>query len=236
MNQQQLISLIKTLSINGQRKPANKSGRRRRRQRKAQVAVAAQTPVGQPGMPARPNPRNGTGRVAGSGTQMRVSRGELCKVLTTGDKGDASTVIPLDPLRSKENFPWLAGLAASWDRIQWHRLSLSWRSSVGTTSDGSVAYGPDFNSPPSGTKITRKDVVSLQPCHDHPVWQSTDSRKLAIPVGMLRSRNQFVMGASDLNDATPCSVVIYVQGAAATKVVGELWIDYDVTFSGPRKA
>lgn len=143
----------------------------------------------------------------------------------------------LDPVRSSKYFPWLSGIATSWERVQWHSLAISWRSCVGTTTDGSVAYAYDWNSPSSSEKAPkRKEVTSSTPVFDHPIWQSTDARPLQAPPSQLRSRNQFIMGSTDSNDASPCSVILSVTGGPNNKNVGEIWIRYDVSMAGPRKS
>lgn len=236
-----LVRLLGRLSTNGAQQPArssSKRGRRGRRGRRAGNGAANPgTPMGQPGMPASTNPRRQSTRVVGDEGRMRVARNELLATVSTGDTGNASLTLLVDPVRSKDNFGWLSGLASSWERIVWHSLRISWRSNVGTMTDGSVAYGFDFNSPNnSKTAPSRAEVVSFTPVADHPVWQSTDARTLACPGGMLRSRAQFIMGAADNNDAAPCSICLNVNGGPRSKTVGEIWIRYDVTMSGPRKA
>lgn len=238
----QLISLLsavlKTKDGLQQQQPraSGSAPRRKRRRARARVARATANIGGMPGNPTSSNPRRVPTRILGGEGHMRVSRQELCQVLTTGGTGDASQTVMLDPARSTTNFPWLSGLASSWERIVWHSLRISWRSGVGATTDGMVAYGVDFNSPSTSARATRENVVSLTPVHDGPIWKSTDGSPLTIPGGMLRSRAQFILGASDYNDASPGSLLISVTGGPVNKKVGEVWVHYDVTMAGPRKA
>lgn len=209
---------------------------RNRRRRRARQATQP-PPIGQPGMPSSTNPRRRAARVVGNAGLMRVSRDELLASVTTGDTGDATLTIMLDPVRSASYFPWLSGIATSWERVQWHSLELSWRSAVGTTTDGLVTYSFDWNSPTNSTTAPdRKTVTSNTPVADHPVWQTSDRAALRAPASQLKSRHQFIMGSTDANDASPCSVILNVSGAPKKKNVGELWIRYDVTMAGPRKA
>lgn len=168
---------------------------------------------------------------------MRVARDELLATVTAGNTGDASLTVLMDPVRSAAYFPWLAGLATSWERIVWHRMQVTWRPAVGATTDGMVAYAPDFNNPATSTSSPKRPtVVSSTPVRDHAIWQSTEATPLVVPPAMLRSRAQFTLGASDGNDAAPCSLTLALTGGPPNKMVGELWVRYDVTLSGPRKA
>lgn len=234
-----VVRLLRSLPAQLSNPPASRrrNGNRRRRRTQTKKAGSGLPPVGQPGMPLAPAPRRQPSRLVGNEGHMRVSRDELLTVVTAGSSGDASLTILADPVRSKDDFPWLSGIASSWERVVWHKLELSWRSAVGTTTDGMVAYGLDWNSPSSSkTSPKREEIVALTPVHDHPIWQSTDGRPLVGPANMLRSRNQYIMGSTDSNDAAPCSIMVNVSGGPANKKVGELWVRYDLTMSGPRKA
>lgn len=214
--------------------------KRRARQRRRTGAVPVSgppiVPGGQPGMPAAANPRRRPTRLFGGEGQMHVSRDELCAAVTTGDSGDATLSIPFNPVKSGTNFPWLSGLATSWERIVWVGVQISWRSAVGTTTDGTVCYAMDWDPRPANYGVTRSKVVSLTPVCDHPVWQSTDGRPMSLPRGMLQSRRHYILSSQDLDDAAPGSLLVAVQGAPAKKMVGEVWVRYSVTLLGPRQA
>lgn len=167
---------------------------------------------------------------------MRVSRDELCAVLTTGDGGNVTTVVPINPTKSRDNFPWLSGLSTSWERVVWHKLNFSWRPAVGTTTDGTVCYGVDWEPKDSKYAPTRAAIVSLTPVKDHPVWQATDRDPFVGTVNLLQSRRHYLLTGGDLEDSCPGSLLITVQGAPSKKMVGELWVHYDVSFLGPRKS
>nr|QQO81430.1 capsid protein precursor [Soybean thrips permutotetra-like virus 3] len=192
-------------------------------------------PVGQPGMPPSSNPRSRKGAIKGDGTMMRVSREELMFTVTTDSKGWYGASVPINPLSAKDQFSWLAGLASSWERIVWNSLSFHWRSAVGTTADGSVAYGVDWESNNSMPK-DRTVVTSLSPVADHPVWQTTQGKPMVCPKRLLQSRLQYLLTQGDVADRGPGVFKVMVQGAAASKMIGEFWISYDVSMYGPRKA
>lgn len=226
---------------------SSKRRRRRRRRARARAAQGIQNvPSGQPGMPSTTGPRRLPTRMVGSEGGLRVSRDELFASLGVDDSGSMSTTLPINPFNTGavEVFPWLEGIARSYERIVWNRLEFSWRSAVGTTSDGIICYGVNWESPAHETDPTkgptRADVTSLFPVKDHPVWQSTDNSPLVLPVSMLQSRKHYIMRSIDLDDACPGSFQVNIQGAppgtsTKRKTIGEIWVRYDVTLLGPRR-
>lgn len=233
----QLARLIQQLTVqNGQpRSAAPASNRRRRnRRRRARKSTRAEAlpPAGQPGMVAASNPRRGAASIMGGEGHMRVSRDELCASVTTGDGGDLGDSYQLNPAV----FSWLKGIAASWDRVVWHSVSLSWRPAVGTTTDGIICYGFDWDPSTSTKPKTRAAVCALTPVKDHAIWQATDRSPLTVRGGQLQSRRYYLIRSADAGDKSPATILLYITGAPAKKMVGELWIRYDVSFSGPREA
>lgn len=217
--------------------------RRRRRRRRARAAAGIQNvPSGQPGMPSTTGPRRRPTRLVGGEGGLRVARDELFISLGVDDTGNVSGTYPINPFNSGtiQLFPWLEGIARSYERIVWNRLEFSWRSAVGTTSDGIICYGVNWESPGEKVIPTRADVTSLFPVKDHPVWQTTDNSPLLLPLNMLQSRKHYIMRSTDLDDACPGSLQVSIEGAPPgtkdkRKTIGELWVRYDVTLLGPRR-
>lgn len=229
---------------------ASKASTRRRRRRRPNARrqngeVALATPPGQPGMPASSGPRRRATILSGSEGHMRVSRDELLFAATTDDKGSLFASIPLNPTVPQKGttttfFNWLSGLAKSYEMIVWHKLEVSWRSAVGTTQDGMVAYGIDWQVRDTaydpGQVQRRPAVTSLTPVKDHPIWQSTDAMPLRAAVKFLQSRKHYIMRSSEIVDTAPGSLLLSVMNGPARKDVGELWVRYDVSLLGPKSS
>jgi len=228
-----LVQALQRLAVQPQPQQGKRKKRNRRRGKGYDGGIIV--PTGQPGMPPRPNPRNGLGLISGTEASMRVRRAEVMFMITTAPGGTYGGAIPLNPIQSKDQFSWLAGLATSWERIVWNRLAFSWRSAVGTTTDGLVAYGVDWEANTT-VPTNRGQVAALYPVADHPVWQSTQNVPLVLPVAMLQSRRHYLLNEGDLADRCPGTLKIGVQGAPGAKVVGEIWVEYDVVMLGPKKA
>lgn len=251
-SRKQIAQLCRTITqqlslSNGPTTPSKSRRRaRNRRRRKARAARSGRMeniPTGQPGMPSTTGPRRRQTRLTGGEGSLRVARDELLAEVRTGatrdGTGSVSLTFPIVPIASSAaagTFPWLSGIAASYERIVWHSLSFSWRSAVGTTTDGLVCYGMNWESPNSKVVPTRADVTSLMPVKDHPIWKSTDDCPLVCPVSYLQSRKHYVMRSGDLDDACPGSLQLAVANGPSGKTVGEVWVSYDVTLLGPRKA
>lgn len=143
-------------------------------------------------------------------------------------------------------FTWLSGLAASFEKYQWTSLVLEYVPDVGTTKDGSVAWGIDWgvsdaaesHSELLGRKVlaksyTRAQIVALTPSAVVPLWRPN---KLVVPQGLLQSRKWYsaaAPAAATLDDFAPGSVAYYVTAAAGT--VGDVWAQYRLVFAGTRK-
>lgn len=235
-----LTQLLSALTTNnggerGATVPATAAARRRRRRRRARGRqnAAPAPPVGQPGMPSTTNPRNRATRVVGNEGHMRIARDELCATLTAGADGSASFTVQLNPLDGA--FGWLSGVAKSWERVVWHSVHISWRPAVGTTADGLIAYGFNWDPENASGAPKRAEVAQLSPVKDHPIWQATDRQPLVAPRAQLRGRNFYVMAAKDRSDSTPAALQIAASGAPS-KLLGEVWCRYDLTLQGPKKA
>jgi len=223
-----LISLLQRQCNVAGGKPSQLPRTRRRRRRRSRNNPSVIPPPGQPGMPRTNNPRLGRTVVTGDNQAMRVSREELVQVVATTPGGVASGAIQLHP----NQFIWLKGLAASFDRAVWLKVRLNWRSFVGTGTDGNICYACDWAS--SDWTPTRDKVLAISPVADHPVWLTTDDRPLILPISMLQTRREYILRSADAKDAQPGRIVYYVSGAPANKTVGEIWASYTIVFSGPR--
>jgi hypothetical protein len=207
--------------------------RRRRQKRKeagpvaAQpfVASVAQNPtVGRSAFSGRrrANRRRGPGIVNPEGS-VRIARPEFFIEV----KGGTTLSTTLET----KHLGWLDGLARNFDRIVWHSCSLIYKPAVGTTKDGLISLGVDWNS--SSPAKERKDVLKLTPILDLPVWQATSGRGLILPTSKLQSRKEYFVSGGDVQDNCPGAVVYNCSGTGSG-VYGEIWVHYDVSLFGTR--
>lgn len=205
--------------------PSKSTKRRMRRGRPGRNMGAASTASGFGAAQAQKvNPRMPLTRVStayGAGA-IRVARNEML----TAVKATANKTLSL------HNFPWLIGLAKSFDKVVWHKCELEFKSGAASTTAGLVAYGLDWDHS-SSYVMSRQSVLSLTPVNDHPVWQCG---KLVLPSSRLMSRSSYTIAYTDNIEKefghSNCSPGFACWSSTAAAEVGELWISYDLTLFG----
>lgn len=207
----------------------SKSGASKRRNRRAARVVPAARRYVAP-IVVNPNPktvRRPAGAIPADGT-IRVRRKELVLELKAPLKEDASHVIRT----MVASFPWLKGLANSYDRVKWNSLVVHYKPAVSTNVSGMVMMGFDFDSN-NYAKVDVAKVSALTPCLEVPAWQLAS---MTIPSSKLMTRkqyriHQFTDEKDDNYELQPGFIIFYT--SVTTEVtVGHIWIEYDVTLSG----
>lgn len=223
------------LPVSSAKTARNRRKRQRRRAKQAgaaaggvPVAPMTQAPVQGAGGGRRRRARGGGGGIPtisnGQGA-VRVRRTEFALEVSGG------TAVQGFYFRA-EDFPWLGNLAKSFDRITWHSATVCWKPAVGTTVDGLVSYGMDWAGDRQVTK--RSDLLAFTPVQDHPVWQQS---QMVLPSARLQTRKEYVTKQNDsvsnrpFYDSSPGLLTVVTTNTAA-KVMGEIWITYDVTLFG----
>nr|QRD99878.1 MAG: capsid [Culex impudicus luteo-like virus] len=131
---------------------------------------------------------------------------------------------------SADVLPWLGKLAANFEQIEWHSIKLVWKPAVGTTFNGSVVIGVDWNA--NTTEATRAKAQAAVPHIDTPIWQKG---VMVLPQNRLQSRKTYVLGADSKVDQGPGVVLFTARVSAPDREVflGDLWLDYKVRLIGP---
>lgn len=128
--------------------------------------------------------------------------------------------------------PWLNTITQGFERIVWHRATITYRPAVGTTKDGLVKFGADWTSTRQDSAATSEYITACTPFVSGPVWQCLT---VNLPASQLQSRKQYILTSSDKSDQSPCTILC-MSTPKGTTTMGELWVTYDVTLSGTRKA
>nr|UXD80076.1 putative capsid protein [Lasius neglectus virus 3] len=194
---------------------------RPRKVKAPQQVVAAQAVASGSGAGKKRRNRRKRADIDFSGT-VRVSREELLVELVS----NSAVSIELIP----SEFSTLKGIANSFERAKWHSLAVFYKPGVGTTKDGLVTYGVDWD----GRKpaVTRKDIAAYTPSSTHAIWADTSNRPLHLPQKMLQSRDWYVYASdADKVDKGPGTLAVKTDYASGG---GELWVRYSVTLAGMR--
>lgn len=150
---------------------------------------------------------------------LNFSRTELL-----GELAKASGTFDLCP----NSFPFLKGLASSFELYRWTRLVLVYKPAVGTTVAGALTFGVDWSN--AGTATTRQKVAALTPMMDLPVWQTG---RLVLPSSRLQTRREYILASSDVNDKQP-GKVCWASSCKEEAPIGDIWVEYSVQMFGTK--
>lgn len=213
--------------------PRRKKGRRSVRSVQP-VPGAVSTQPHQNAQSRRRRRGKGFSDVSGASTagMITLSRREFLTTVSMSTTKETVISVPLIPTTAV--LPYLYRLYQIYDRVQWESLTIYYRPSVGTTTNGVVSYGIDWNS--ENSMSSRSQVLSLSPVADHAVWQTTENNPIRTPKDLLQSRKWFTTqdaGDKSKFDLGPGSV-IWATSTGSTASVGELWVEYKVRLVGTR--
>jgi len=153
----------------------------------------------------------------------------------------ADTVKGQSVCPGKSQIPLLDSMGKIWDRYQILQMEIEFHPSVGTTTDGTITIGVDYD--PRLKPNTFGKVMSLNPLVVGPVWQS---QKFIIPRNRLGDRKYTYRSAESTRPdelQTPF-LICYATDARATpdgatppkpipKALGRILVRYRVRFDGP---
>lgn len=158
---------------------------------------------------------------------LNLRREEYIVEVKTNDKGVMVDSKDLHPL----TFPWLKGLAMSFDLYQWKSMSVEYRPAVGTTMDGFVVIGVDWGVEATGP-TTVESVYALTPHVETPVWQKIPN--MVLPQKQLQLKKWYDAPKQG-SEGQPGKLCYYASGKAST-VLGHIFVRYNIQLSGTRKA
>lgn len=157
--------------------------------------------------------------------ELRLSKMEL--VSTVKIPANAGTNSGAVKVLAGE-FPFLKGFSGSFERIQWLRLRFVYKPLVGTTKDGGVTLGFDWNY--RDPKTTRADVACYSPTQTGSVFKEFS---LTLPQAKLATRKWYDVLATGF-DGGPGLLAWAIDGPkeAGEKSYGEIWVSYEIVLSG----
>lgn len=202
-------------------KPQRRQGRRRRRNAPRQlVVVPAQNGNGT----RRKRRKNRRAKQAMMNCEDGSIRLRRCEHLVTV-KADKAGVISQMLTPSDSGLIWLARLTKAYSRMVWHSARLIYKPAVGTTIDGEVAFGVDWDAK-GEVPTTKGQIYQYSPSADGPVWRPI---QLVLPSGQLMSRKEYLPHSDQPEEQSPGKLYVWAPGA---KEYGSIWVDYDVTLKG----
>lgn len=239
----QVAKMLRDKPGNGQgngAKGPSKSAKRRARRRKnngggAAGPSSAPTPAGFSGMSQAKLLRF---QMNEGGTRVSIAKYECWgDILVNSGTGKTEKVNEFKFDLTADNAPRFLKLQAkNWGRFTVKDITLHYRPDVGTSQDGAICLGVDWNADNAAPK-TVKDTYILSPNRRTTLWQPFD---IHLPKDLLNSRKFYPV--SSQNDKTEAfdhvPFVAYVgvrhkENTAAAYSIGELWISWAIEFHDP---
>lgn len=198
----------------------NKSQRRRRRRERQTLGV-----VGPAVQQINPRgPRRQRNKLLTEEGSIRMTRREYVMDVI----GNSTSFFELSPVR----LPWLKGLSQIFDRYKWINVVMEYKPAVGTTTDGLLAMGVDWES--KNSTYDRSVIMCLTPLVEMPVWQAG---VMPLPKNRLQTRKEYRIHGSQVGEETfdtmPGIGCYSCTGKGGVK--GEIWLHYTIELFGTAK-
>lgn len=131
------------------------------------------------------------------------------------------------------SFPWLSGMASTWQEYELHALRYEFLTRVSTATAGSIMMSPDLDptNPPPNNEISTSNNPSTV---EGPVWHD-----LICNVNLKGSKavsKRFVRTGPEVGDAhlfDALTMYIITSDCANSNPIGKIWVEYDVSFYLP---
>jgi len=186
---------------------------------------------------AAPAAMGGWSTVSLGATHQRIQRSEMfLAVLAQSSYTNLLSMTPLTPSNG-QLCPWLVGLASNYQSYRWNSMTVRYKPRSATSSTGEVIIGTymDITTLAPATYAT---AVGLDGVAVGSVWCAGAKR---VDVQTIQDRKHYNTGVGYATAAEPTEwysgiLNVAVDGCSATAgtQIGELWIDYDITFITPQ--
>lgn len=230
MNRQainQLINALAATSLSGKKKKGKK------KRKSASQSLAAVVPRSGAMMPGtsvqgggrRRKRRQQVGAGMSDGTLRLRRTCMLDAIRVVKGKTTAAGSVQINV----RNLPWVKKIASAYDRVHYNAIHIEYRTAVGTTVNGMVAYGFDWSNK-TASPADRAAVQGYSPFRDHAVWACPGP--MVLEPSKLNAMQWYQLDIAEL--CAPGYLNWFVNaGTGETDLfVGELYVTIDATFTG----
>jgi len=189
------------------------------------AAPSASTKIFRVTLPEEKTVSRGAGRM--------IRHREMIRTIP-GSVAFSTTTIELNP-GILASFPWLSTQACGWEFHHFSRLTLEYVTRSATTATGTIYVVPEYDptDPPPASEV---DALAAYGTVSTAPWASV---KIPFDPGAMYpiGPRKYVRDASvagDLRTSDVGVVHICTVGQAGTSDVGQIWADYEITFSVPQ--
>jgi hypothetical protein len=136
-----------------------------------------------------------------------------------------------------ESLPWGSRIAGAFESYRFNMLRIHFVTGLGTDNDGSIALVPDYDASDDNSTQDKKKLFSYADTVRGPVWKNIT---LNCRLQNLRKRKTLYVRDSNLSQNKDIklydalSYILVASGFTAEKYLGEIWVEYDITFFTPQ--
>lgn len=213
------------------KKAKPKAATKRNKTKTSGAMVAAPAATSYRGTSQRP-----TWTAKANGTVGIKHREQFAEVFRPNDLADYQQIFShrINPGNS-QIFPWLAGIAPSWETYQFNTLRFEYIPSAPSTAAGTVTISVDYD-PEDSVPTTKQQLLQMDGSTTAGLWvkQTHSSTR-----GNLQKRKELFVAtggpADRLNDTGTAIFGIFGTDGDPTRAsTGDLWVTYDVTLFTPQ--
>lgn len=136
---------------------------------------------------------------------------------------------------NSEVFPWLAGIAPSWENYLFNKLTFEYVPSAPSTAPGTVVLGVDYD-PTDPLPVNKRDLMQMDGSVSAGLWVGQSHNSTKQNLSKRKELYTATSGPADrLNDVGTLTVGIFgTEDDTSFAATGDLWVDYEVRLITPQ--
>lgn len=209
----------------GNQKRTNNNRRKTTKSVNAPAAISARSRTQKPTWTSSPN-----------GSIKIRHREQFSEVYRPSATADYATIFSerINPGNSSM-FPWLAGIAPSWETYKFSSLRFEYVPSAPTTAPGTVVLTVDYD-PTDATPEVKRDLLQMDGSTSAGLW--VPQTHVSTRANLSKRKELYVTEAGPpdrLNDAGKLIVGIFgTEDDTSFAATGDLWVSYDIDLITPQ--
>ncbi len=132
-------------------------------------------------------------------------------------------------------FPWLSGIANSFEKYRFHKLNIVFRTMKGTSTAGELILAVDFDAA-DGPPSTKQEMFSYEGAVKCAPWENVMYRcsmQNLSSTDALYTRSTLIAG-TDIKTYDVGNLMVATEACADTSIIGDVFLEYDVEFFTPQ--
>lgn len=168
---------------------------------------------------------------------MRFSHTEYVADIIVDATGAYRTTFSLNP-GVDVTFPWLSGVAPSFEKYVFHALSFEYVPQAAATSSGAVAICPDYDAADDNSALVKRQLLQFEDTVSTTLWtpvtMTCTKRNLR---GLRYIRSNTLPENLDIKTYDVGNVTVLANSSLDEgKIIGELFVHYDIQLLIPQRS